>query len=225
VTSPDLARAPDPERVVILAGPSGSGKSRLAARLRAAHGWPIVRLDDFYRDGDDPTLPMTELGGTRLVDWDDPGSWDAAAAVRALSSLVQRGQTQVPVYDIGSSRVTGSALVFLGPGQLVIAEGIFAAEVIGRLRDGGLLHSAWCLAHNRWVTFARRLVRDLFERRKPPHILLRRGLALCRAEPEVIGRMERLGARRTSPDRAESRLALVGPETGIPGQRPSRARG
>jgi len=158
VTAPDLARAPDPERVVILAGPSGSGKSRLAARLHAAHGWPIVRLDDFYRDGDDPTLPMTELGATRLVDWDDPGSWDAAAAVRAF-------------------------------------------------------------------TFARRLVRDLSERRKPPHILLRRGLALCRAEPEVIGRMERLGARRTSPARAESRLALVGPETGIPGQRPSRARG
>jgi len=97
VTSLDLARAPDPERVVILAGPSGAGKSRLAARLHAAHGWPIVRLDDFYRDGDDPTLPMTELGATRLVDWDDPGSWDAAAAVRALSSLVQRGQAQVPV--------------------------------------------------------------------------------------------------------------------------------
>ena len=44
-------------RVVLLSGPSGAGKSRLAARLRAERGWPIVRLDDFYRDEDDPAMP------------------------------------------------------------------------------------------------------------------------------------------------------------------------
>jgi len=201
VSPPDLAR------VVILSGPSGSGKSRLAARLHGAHGWPIVRLDDFYRDEDDPTLPMTDLGADHLVDWDDPASWDGAAAARALSVLVTTGQAQVPVYDIARSRVTGLAKVTISAGHLVVAEGIFAAEIILRLRDEGLLHSAWCIAHNRWVTFGRRLVRDLSERRKPPHILLRRGLALCRDEPEVIARMERLGARGISPARAESALS------------------
>jgi len=203
VSTPELAR------VVILSGPSGSGKSRLAARLHAAHGWPVVRLDDFYRDGDDPVLPMTDLGPTRLVDWDHPGSWDGEAAVRALSCLVTIGHAEVPVYDIAQSRVTGSAQATLGPGHLVVAEGIFAAEIIPRLREEELLHSAWCIAHDRWVTFARRLVRDLSERRKPPHILLRRGLALCRDEPKVIARMERLGARCTSPARAESALAAA----------------
>lgn len=181
----------------------------MAARLHAAHGWPIVRLDDFYRDGEDPTLPMTDLGADHLVDWDDPGSWDGAAAARALSLLVKTGQAQVPVYDIARSRVTGSAQVTLGAGQLVVAEGIFAAEIILRMREEGLLHSAWCIVHNRWVTFGRRLVRDLSERRKPPHILLRRGLALCRDEPEVIARMERLGARCTSPARAEAALSAA----------------
>ena len=49
------------------AGPSGAGKSRLAARLQGAHGWPIVRLDDFYRDEDDPAMPRSEeLGHRRL---------------------------------------------------------------------------------------------------------------------------------------------------------------
>jgi len=32
----------------------------------------VVRLDDFYRDGDDPALPTRDLGGTTIVDWDDP---------------------------------------------------------------------------------------------------------------------------------------------------------
>ena len=81
MSTPHLAR------VVILAGPSGSGRSRLAACLHRAHGWPVVRLDDFYRDGADPSLPMTDLGHTHLV----------------------------------------------------VAKGIFGAEIIHRRRDEGLL--------------------------------------------------------------------------------------
>ncbi len=44
------------------------------------------------------------------------------------------------------------------------------------------------------MTFAWRLLRDLSERRKPPWTLLRRGLALMRAEPQVVARQEALGA-------------------------------
>ena len=52
----DLGLPPtaDRRRVVVLAGPSGSGKSRLANRLHAARGWPVFRLDDFCRDAVDP---------------------------------------------------------------------------------------------------------------------------------------------------------------------------
>ena len=56
--------------MIVLAGPSGWGKSHLADRL----GLPILRLDDFYKDGDDPTLPRLDLaGGEPIVDWDDAG--------------------------------------------------------------------------------------------------------------------------------------------------------
>lgn len=37
---------PIPTRVVLLAGPSGSGKSHLAERS----GLPVLRLDDFYKE-------------------------------------------------------------------------------------------------------------------------------------------------------------------------------
>lgn len=193
-------------RVVVLAGPSGAGKSRVSARLHAAYGWPVVRLDDFYRDGDDPALPTRDLGRMSIVDWDDPGSWDGDAAVQALDELISTESVEVPVYDIARSEVVGTARVDVLPGSLVVAEGIFAAEIVGPLRDAGILHSAWCVRHPRWMTFARRLVRDLAERRKPPLVLLRRGLALTRAEPDIVARMERLGAVCARPAEVERGL-------------------
>ena len=77
-------RPPATARVLVIAGPSGSGKSRLARRLHAAHGWPLLALDDFYHDVTAPGLPMSPLG---LVDWDDVRSWNLEAAVDTLESL------------------------------------------------------------------------------------------------------------------------------------------
>ncbi|MGL5860507.1 MAG: uridine kinase family protein, partial [Phycicoccus sp.] len=174
------------ERVVVLAGPSGAGKSRLAERLQRLHGWPVVRLDDFYRDGDDPGMPRrTDLG---IVDWDHPASWDGTAAVEALCALVDTGRAETPVYDIAASRAVGRREVRTTSSDLVLAEGIFAAEAIAALRQRGILHSAWCVHHRPAVTFVRRLARDLRERRKSPSVLLRRGLSLMRDEPRIVAR-------------------------------------
>ena len=179
-------------RVVVLAGPSGAGKSRLAARLQGAHGWPIVRLDDFYRDEDDPAMPRSEELG--IVDWDHPDSWDRQAAVDALDTLVDSGSVRTPVYDLAASRAVDTTTVHAGPHDLILAEGIFAAEIIDDLRDRGLLAGAYCVHHHRVVTFVWRLLRDLTEHRKPPWTLVRRGLALMRDEPRVVARQESLGA-------------------------------
>jgi uridine kinase len=194
-------------RVVILAGPSGSGKSRLAARLHDAHGWPIMRLDDFYRDEDDPAMPRSaELG---IVDWDHPGSWNRSAAVGALATLVATGEVETPVYDIAKSRAVGTSTLHAKPTDLVLAEGIFAAEIIPDLRERGLLAAAYCVHHHRAATFVWRLLRDLSERRKPPWTLVRRGLALMRSEPEVIRRQEALGAEPARPSDLERRLSAL----------------
>ena len=164
-------------RVILLAGPSGSGKSRVA-RLS---GCPQLALDDFYHDGDHPALPRT-LG---IVDWDDIGSWDAVGAVAAVVALCRTGVAEVPRYDIARSTRTGTHLVELGASRTFVAEGVFAPDIASDCRAAGLDVEALYLDRPRTVTLLLRLVRDLSERRKPPWILLRRGLARWRAEPEI----------------------------------------
>lgn len=198
-------------RVIVLAGPSGAGKSRLARRLHLDHGWPVLQLDDFYREAADPGLPMSPLG---LPDWDDVGSWDLEAALDAMTSLCRQGRAELPVYDISTSSIVGRQETVLAGHPFVVAEGIFAAHTVAGLRERGLLAAAACVRNRPWLTFGRRLVRDLAERRKPPLTLWRRGTLLRRAEPQIVAAHRELGAEPATAREAERRiLTLLATET------------
>jgi len=201
--SPSLAR------VVVLAGPSGSGKSRLAAET----GLPVLRLDDFYRRGDDPSLPLIDHGANAgLVDWDDPRSWHTDEAVRAICELAAVGRTVAPVYDLSRNGPSGTHEVDLEGARLFVAEGIFAQEVVAACAEREVLAAALCLRQQPLVTFWRRLTRDLREHRKPPLVLLRRGWALMRAQRRVIDDAVAQGCASVSTHEATARiLALVPP--------------
>ncbi|WP_235537281.1 ATP-binding protein [Nocardioides sp. Soil805] len=197
-----------PARVVVLAGPSGAGKSRLAERL----GLPVLRLDDFYKDGDDPTLPRIPHGANAgLVDWDHPGSWHAEDAVAAMTALCRDGHAQVPVYEIARNGRSGSRTLDLGDARVFVAEGIFAPEVVSACASAGLLAAAYCVRQHPVKTFWRRLTRDLRERRKPPLVLVRRGLALLRDQRRVVAHAVERGCEALTPDEAHDRLVTLVP--------------
>ncbi|TXL90172.1 uridine kinase [Streptomyces sp. IB2014 016-6] len=188
-------------RVVLLAGPSGSGKSSLAARA----GLPVLRLDDFYKEGDDPTLPL--VAGSSDIDWDSALSWDADAAVAAILELCRTGRTTVPVYSIATSSRVDTEELDIGRTRLFIAEGIFAADVVARCEELGVLADALCLRGRPSTTFRRRLVRDLREGRKSVAFLLRRGWRLMRAERGIVCRQTALGAHPCAKAEALGRIA------------------
>jgi uridine kinase len=191
-------------RVIVLAGPSGAGKSRLAERL----GLPVLRLDDFYKSGGDPTLPLiTEGANAGIVDWDDPASWLVEDALAAIDELCRTGHAEIPVYEISKNGRCGWQTLDLDGYQLFVAEGIFAQEVVAHCRDAGLLAAAYCVRQHPMVTFWRRLTRDLREHRKPPLVLLRRGVALMRDQQRVVAHAVGLGCRPVTGDQAYAELA------------------
>jgi uridine kinase len=194
-------------KVIVVAGPSGSGKSRLCKRL----GLPTVNLDDFYKDGSDPSLPQLDIG---VVDWDDPASWLKDEAVAVIEQLCTTGAADVPIYDIAQDGRTGHHRLDLGGAAYFIAEGIFAQEIVAECRTRGCLAEAVCVRHHRLVTFWRRLTRDLKERRKPPLVLVRRGWLLFRQEPKVVARAVAAGCVPMTPHDAYERLSpLLGSRT------------
>ncbi|MEV5613736.1 ATP-binding protein [Streptomyces sp. NPDC052225] len=194
---------PIPTRVVLLAGPSGSGKSSFATRS----GLPVLCLDDFYKEAGDPTLPL--VPGTSDIDWDSPLSWDADVALAAIVELCEKGRTNVPVYDIATSSRVGEEALDIARTPLFIAEGIFAADIVERCRELGVLADALCLRGRPSTTFRRRLLRDLKEGRKSVPFLLRRGWRLMREERSIVARQVALGAHACGKEEALGRLAAA----------------
>jgi uridine kinase len=188
-----------PALAIVVAGPSGAGKSRLAERL----GLPVLRLDDFYKDGTDPSLPLIAGGANAgLVDWDHPDSWHPDRALVALEELCGTGRTDVPIYDMSRDGRCGHRALDLHGSRFFVAEGIFAQDIVARVRSRGLLAAAYCITQHPLVTFWRRLTRDLREHRKPPLVLVRRGIVLAHEQRRVVADAVRKGCLPRSPERA-----------------------
>ena len=126
---------------------------------------------------------------------------------RRPDRAARTGEVDVPTYSFARSEAVGHRLLRTEGSPVVVAEGIFAAELIAPLRAEGLLADALLIEQGRWVTFGRRLWRDLREGRKAPWYLVRQGWAKTRSEPAVVAHQLALGARPTSKDDARLRLA------------------
>ncbi len=216
---PDVVPPAPLARVVLLAGPSGCGKTYLAHSL----GVPMISLDNFYRVGDDRELPRSPDG---TIDWESPRSWNTDGARRALNVLCRTGQAQVPAYRHGQGRTDGFHRISLDGCPVVVAEGLFAGELIGPLREDGLLADAVFVAGNRWFTFGRRLRRDVREHRGPLLEVLRQGIEKVRDEPEVVRTLRAQGLRHATPEEVRALVAGLQarglPEAADP---PTRAAG
>jgi uridine kinase len=120
----DIVAAEDRVKVVLIAGPSSSGKTtfskRLAVQLLANGRRPFpLALDDFFVDRE--VTPRDELGE---LDFEALAALDVSLFNDNLLSLMAGKTTSLPKYSFVLGRRDGSQTVTLDSDHVIIVEGI-----------------------------------------------------------------------------------------------------
>ncbi|HVM70406.1 MAG TPA: nucleoside kinase [Anaerolineales bacterium] len=172
-----IARRGENARVVLIAGPSSSGKTtfsrRLAVQLLALGLSPFaLELDNFFVDRE-----KTPLGEDGQYDFEALEALDLNLLGEDLSRLIAGEAVNLPKYNFKSGKRETGETVQLGPEHIIILEGIHGLDP--RLVPASVAARAYRVyvsaltqlnldRHNRVSTtdtrLIRRIVRDTFER-------------------------------------------------------------
>jgi len=121
-----VTQSPTSAQIVLVAGPSASGKTtsakRLAVQLRVnGHRPLIISLDDYFFDRS--KTPRDESGN---LDFEAIEAIDAGLFNRQLRQLLGGRAVTLPRYDFQSGKRKKGETVSIRKGDIVIAEGIHA---------------------------------------------------------------------------------------------------
>ena len=122
-----IASDPSKARLIMLSGPSASGKTTTSLKIQEALkklgcGAVAISMDDFFKNRDDtPIMP----DGTR--DYESSDALDTARLKETLSELITTGHTSLPVFSFKlGQRSNESRPVVLDEGHVAIMEGLHA---------------------------------------------------------------------------------------------------
>lgn len=161
--------------VLLLNGPSSSGKTTTACRIRDAirrrgvHSYSIS-MDDYYQSRDTYVVPTDEEG---KPDLESPLCMDLPMLSDHLAALCQGKTIEVPTYDfMRHIRTEETKEIHLKKGEIVVIEGIHAFNdvLMEKVRDYSLgiymavgtqlvISNNWRLAPH-VLRFVRRAIRD-----------------------------------------------------------------
>jgi len=167
----------DENRLILIAGPSSSGKTtsskRLTIQLLALGISPFpLELDNYFFDRD-----KTPLGEDGKPDFETIEALDLSLLAKHLESLIRGEEVQLPRYNFPLGRSEPGHVIQLKPGQPIILEGIHGMDphlIPDSLRGEAFRIYVSALTqlnldrHNRVSTtdtrLIRRIVRDARER-------------------------------------------------------------
>jgi len=112
------------KRIVLVAGPSSSGKTtftqRLSVQLRAAERkTAVITLDNYYRDRS--TLKPRPDG---TYDLEDINALDVPLFNEHMCELLAGREVQIPRFDFKQKKRVPGKVLKLQPGQILLIEGI-----------------------------------------------------------------------------------------------------
>lgn len=137
-----VAEDPSKARLIMLSGPSASGKTTTSLKLQNALkklgcGAVAISMDDFFKNREDaPLLP----DGMR--DYESSAALDTELLKYTLGELIATGHTSIPVFNFKTGhRAKESRPVVLETGHVAIMEGLHALDpaITGLLPEGAIL--------------------------------------------------------------------------------------
>lgn len=161
--------------IALLCGPSSSGKTTTADRLRRALGRrgihvETISMDDYYLSRGEYEVPWDEENG--VYDLESPLCMDLPLLHEHLAKLARGQEIEIPTFDFSiRQRTDETKSLALDPGEIVVIEGIhaFNSQLMGgleRYATGIYISVAssvqagdWTLAPEQ-LRFCRRAVRD-----------------------------------------------------------------
>ncbi len=186
-------------RIILIAGPSSSGKTTFSKRLAVqllAHGVTpyALEMDHYFVDRD--KTPLDEDG---KFDFESIDALDRARLQGDLKQLIAGDEVRLPHFDFKTGKSSPGDTVYLEKDQVVILEGIHGLNpgLLPNLPTNQTFRIyVSCLTqlnldrYNRISTtdsrLIRRIVRDARERGYPAHVTIQRWESVRRGEKRHI---------------------------------------
>lgn len=187
------------KRIFLVSGPSASGKTTTAEKLRhellrMRRDAVVISMDDFYKER--PFLPVINgKPNPEVVE-----ALEVDLLTEKMTAVIWDGEALLPVYDFLTGKRTDNARkTTLSPDGVLIVEGIHALNpAISRGVDPSLLHRIYVSPHSgfalpsktvlpkRELRFLRRMVRDSWARGSSAENTFLMWREVCRCEDRLI---------------------------------------
>ena len=166
-------------KLILVAGPSSSGKSTLARALCQEIGADracLLSLDHYYRD-----LRHLSARERALIDFDHPDAWESEKLIKDMGQLLEGNPVEMPEYDF-TTHLRMEEKQPISPCPFIIAEGLFA---LCYAKLNALASLKIFVDIDDAVALQRRLERDTRERGRSPESIARQFNKTVRAANRI----------------------------------------
>ena len=155
--------------ILLITGPTGSGKSTISKTISAELGLSILSLDNYFRDEEEMELVLPDFN---IRQWDAPDCYHWDILVKNLQSIFRDKISSIPIFSHECSKRSGWSSLSLQKTPLIV-EGLYAMhpEILAVINTMRIKYLSVFLNIPEETRWERKYKRDVLERNEDPTTL------------------------------------------------------